>query len=76
VVTLIGLRLPHLITGSFVIETVFSWPGVGRLIVQGAKNRDFPVIQFGVIVTAILVVISNTLVDISYGLLDPRIKYE
>ena len=76
VVTLIGLRLPHLITGSFVIETVFSWPGVGRLIVQGAKNRDFPVIQFGVIVTTILVVISNTLVDISYGLLDPRIKYE
>lgn len=76
VVTLMGSQIPSLITGSFVVETIFAWPGVGRLVIQAAKNRDFPVLQFAVFVTAILVIVSNTLVDISYGLLDPRIKYE
>jgi|LSQX01.2.fsa_nt_gb peptide/nickel transport system permease protein len=76
VITLIGLRLPHLISGSFVIETIYAWPGAGRLIIQAAKNRDFPVLQYAVFVTAILVIVANLLVDLAYGLLDPRIKYD
>ncbi len=76
VITVVGLQIPRLIAGSFVIETIFSWPGAGRLVIQAARTRDFPVLQFAVLITAVCVVVANTLVDISYSLLDPRIKYE
>ena len=54
------------------IETIYAWPGAGRLIIQAAKNRDFPVLQYAVFVTAILVIVANLLVDLAYGLLDPH----
>lgn len=74
VVTIIGLQLGTLIGGTVVVETVFAFPGIGSLIVQAAQHRDFPVIQYGVMIIATTVIIVNLLVDLSYGLLDPRIR--
>ncbi|MGE7225769.1 ABC transporter permease [Paenibacillus glucanolyticus] len=74
VVTIIGLHLGTLIGGAVVVETVFAFPGIGSLIVQAAQHRDFPVIQYGVMIVATTVIVVNLLVDISYGLLDPRIR--
>ncbi len=56
------------------VETVFAWPGIGTLIVTSAQQRDFPVVVFGVLVIAASVTFVNLLVDLSYGLLDPRIR--
>jgi peptide/nickel transport system permease protein len=74
VVTLFGLSVGTLIGGAAITETVFAWPGVGRLTVSAVSSRDFPVIQLLVIVVAASVVTINLLVDIAYGLLDPRIR--
>jgi len=74
VVTIIGLQLGSIIGGSVVVETVFAWPGVGSLLVAAAKNRDFPVIQYGVMLISIAVTFTNMLVDLSYAFLDPRIR--
>ena len=74
VVTMIGLQLGTIIGGSVVVETVFAWPGIGSLIVTAAQTRDFPVVQYGVLLIASGVTITNLLVDISYGFLDPRIR--
>ncbi|MDL2318506.1 ABC transporter permease [Eubacteriales bacterium OttesenSCG-928-A19] len=74
VVTILGGQLSTLIGGSVVVETVFSWPGIGTLIINGARHRDFPLVQFGVLVIAISVTFINLLVDLSYGWLDPRIR--
>ena len=73
VITLLGLWAGALIGGAAITETVFAWPGVGRLAVQAVADRDYPVIQLVVIVVAASVVAINLLVDIAYGLLDPRI---
>ena len=75
VVTVIGLQIPVLVGGTVILETVFSIPGVGRFVVEGLNTRDFPVIQAVNLVVAIVIVFSNLLVDLSYGLLDPRIRY-
>jgi len=74
VITILGGQLSTLIGGSVVVETVFSWPGIGNLIINGAKRRDFPLVQFGVLVIAISVTLVNLAVDLSYGLFDPRIR--
>ncbi len=74
VVTMIGILAGELLGGSVVTETVFSWPGVGRLIVQAMEAKDFPVVQAGVMVIATTFVCINLLVDLLYGLLDPRIR--
>jgi peptide/nickel transport system permease protein len=74
VVTLLGLWASALIGGAAITETVFAWPGVGRLAVGAVANRDYPVIQLIVIIVAASVVAVNLLVDIAYGLLDPRIS--
>lgn len=74
VVTTLGLQLGTIIGGAVVVETVFGWPGVGALLVEAAKQRDFPVVQFGVLLLAIVVNAANILVDVSYGWLDPRIR--
>lgn len=74
VVTMIGILAGELLGGSVVTETVFSWPGVGRLIVQAMEAKDFPVVQAGVMVIATTFVAINLLVDLLYGLLDPRIR--
>lgn len=74
VVTIIGLQIGTLIGGMVVVETVFAWPGIGSLIISSAQNRDFPVVQYGIMICAIIVCITNLLVDLSYALLDPRIR--
>jgi peptide/nickel transport system permease protein len=60
--------------GSVVTETVFSWPGVGRLIIQAVENKDFPVVQAGITLVAATFVAINFVVDLLYGVLDPRIR--
>lgn len=74
VVTIIGLQIGTMIGGMVVVETVFAWPGIGSLIISSAQNRDFPVIQYGIMICSIVVCLTNTLVDLSYALLDPRIR--
>lgn len=76
IVTLIGLQIPTLFSASVIIETVFAWPGMGTLLLQAVKQRNYPVIQGIVLVYAILVIIANLAVDIAYAYLDPRIEYE
>jgi peptide/nickel transport system permease protein len=76
VVTLIGLQVRLLFGGSVLVEQVFNIPGMGRLLVDTAFNKDFPVIQGGVLVIGLIVCLMNLLVDISYGWLDPRVRYE
>ncbi|MBO8136338.1 MULTISPECIES: ABC transporter permease [Dickeya] len=74
VVTMVGIIAGELLGGSVVTETVFAWPGVGRLIVQAIQVHDFPVIQAGVVVVAVLFIVINVMVDMLYGVLDPRIS--
>ena len=75
VVTMIGLQFGHLIGGAVVTETIFAWPGVGRLVVDAVSNRDFPIVQAAMLVIVATFVLINLIVDLSYGLLDPRIRY-
>jgi peptide/nickel transport system permease protein len=76
VVTLVGLQFGTLLGGAVVTETIFAWPGVGRLAVQSIFVRDYPVVQAGVLVLAMVFVGINLLVDLLYGSLDPRIRHE
>jgi ABC-type dipeptide/oligopeptide/nickel transport system permease component len=76
VVTLIGLQFGTLLGGAVVTETIFAWPGVGRLAVQSVFVRDYPVVQAGVFVLALTFVGINLVVDVLYGVLDPRIRRE
>ncbi|MDR7543305.1 MAG: ABC transporter permease [Armatimonadota bacterium] len=76
VVTMLGLQLGALLGGVVVIEMVFAWPGLGRLIVTAINNRDYPVVQAAVTFTAVIFVVLNLLVDLTYGYLDPRIRYQ
>ena len=75
-VTLIGLQFGALLGGSVVTETVFAWPGLGRLIIQAIGKRDYPVIQAGVMLFAVFFIVINLVVDLTYAALDPRIKYD
>lgn len=72
--TMLGVYFAAMLGGAFVVETIFAWPGVGRTVVEAVFSRDFPVVQAGVLFTSILFVLSNLLVDLSYGLVDPRIR--
>lgn len=74
VVTGVGMQLGTILGGAVVVETVFTWPGMGMLLVTAAKQRDFPTVQFGILLVAISVTLVNILIDISYGWLDPRIR--
>jgi len=76
IITLIGLQIPFIFSGSVIIETVFSWPGMGRLLVNSVLQRDYPIVQGLVLVYAVIVILSNLLVDIAYSYFDPRIEYE
>jgi peptide/nickel transport system permease protein len=75
-VTVLGIYAAALMSGAFVVEVVFAWPGVGRTVVEAVFSRDFPVVQAGVLLTSVLFVVSNILVDLSYGLIDPRIRHD
>ncbi len=74
VVTVVGLELGSLLGGAILTEQVFSWPGIGRLTVEAIANRDFPLVQGAVLFFALVFVVVNLLVDLSYTLLDPRVR--
>ncbi|MYD74314.1 MAG: ABC transporter permease [Chloroflexi bacterium] len=74
VVTMLGLSLGRLIGGSVIIEMVFAWPGIGRLIIDSIFKNDFPMVQASIIVLAASIALVNLLVDVSYRLIDPRIR--
>ncbi len=76
VMAMIGYMFAALMGGSIVTETVFAWPGIGRLLVQAVNARDYPVAQAAVFIIALCVAAVNFLTDISYAYLDPRIRYE
>ncbi|OPY51558.1 MAG: nickel transporter permease NikB [Methanosaeta sp. PtaU1.Bin060] len=75
IVTIAGLQFASLLEGAVVVETIFAWPGVGRLLVDSINQRDFPMIQGCVLFIAIIFVLANLLVDCSYVYLDPRVRY-
>jgi len=75
VVTILGLRFGFLLSGSVAIETIFAWPGLGRLIVNAATERDYPVIMAINMIIATIMLVTNLITDILYGLLDPRVRY-
>lgn len=76
VLTLAGINLVIMVNVSVVVETVFAWPGIGRLLFEGIAFRDFPVVQATVLLGGAMIVIVNFLVDILYAVIDPRIRYE
>ena len=76
VVTLIGLQFGAVLTGAVITETVFSWPGVGRLLIQSISFRDYPIVQGCILLIAATYVAMNLLTDLFYGVLDPRIRFE
>lgn len=75
VVTMVGLQFGHLIAGAVVTETVFSLNGLGRLLIRAINYRDFPVVQGALLTVAAMVVLVNLVVDMTYGVLDPRVRY-
>jgi len=75
VITIIGLWFGTLLTGAILTETIFNWPGIGKWLYDAIQARDYPIVQGGTLFIAAVYVIVNALVDLSYGLLDPRIQY-
>jgi len=75
VVTVIGLQVGVLFTGAILTETIFSWPGVGKWVIEGIYRRDYPVLQGGTLLIGAVVMTVNLLVDVTYGLINPRIRY-
>jgi peptide/nickel transport system permease protein len=75
IITLFGFLIPGLIGGSIIMETVFAWPGIGRLAYQAVLARDYPVVMTINTITAVLVLIGNFMADILYAIADPRIRY-
>ena len=76
VVTLIGLQFGAVLTGAVITETIFAWPGIGRLLIQSIGFRDYPLVQGCILLIAVTYVGVNLLTDLFYGVLDPRIRYE
>ncbi len=76
VVTLIGLQSGAVLTGAVITETIFAWPGIGRLLIQSIGFRDYPIVQGCILFIAVIYVGMNLLTDLAYGLLDPRIRYD
>jgi peptide/nickel transport system permease protein len=76
IVTVLGLQFGAVLTGAVITETIFAWPGVGRLLIQSINFRDYPAVQGCILLIAVTYVSMNLLVDLVYGFLDPRIRYE
>ena len=76
VITLLGLLLPFLFSGTVFIESVFAWPGMGKLLVDGILERDYPVVMGASLIFANMVVIGNLIADLLYAVVDPRIRYD
>jgi peptide/nickel transport system permease protein len=75
VVTIVGLQVGGLLSGAILTETIFGWPGIGRWVYDSIVFRDYPVIQSVTLIFAIIFVLVNLIVDLSYAFIDPRIRY-
>jgi peptide/nickel transport system permease protein len=75
IVTLLGMQLAHILGGTIIMETIFNIPGMGRLMVNSVFSQDYQVVQAGVLLTGVMVLFMNLITDISYGWIDPRIRY-
>ena len=75
VVTVIGLQVGTLLAGAILTETIFSWPGIGKWMVEAIHRRDYPVVQGGILLSATLVIFVNLIVDVLYGVINPRIRH-
>jgi peptide/nickel transport system permease protein len=76
VVTILGLQLGDLLSGAIIIESIYAWPGVGRLTIQAIEWRDYSLLQANVLFIVIVFLLVNLLTDLTYGWLDPRIRYD
>jgi peptide/nickel transport system permease protein len=76
VITLIGLQIPYLLGGAVIIETIFGLPGIGRLLVEATLERDYTIVSGVVFSFAVLLILTNIVVDLTYGYLDPRVRYK
>jgi peptide/nickel transport system permease protein len=76
VVAMGGMQLGRLLGGAVIVETVFGWPGLGQLILDGVYARDYSIVQAGVFITSGIFILLNLIVDLTYGIIDPRIRYE
>jgi len=74
VITVIGLQVGHLFTGAILTETIFSWPGVGKWLIEAIGRRDYPVLQGGMLLLGVIVMLVNVSVDLAYGVINPRIR--
>jgi len=75
VVTIIGLQVGTLMAGAVLTETIFSWPGVGKWLIESISRRDYPALQGGVMLVSTIVIGVNLMVDLTYGLINPRIRH-
>jgi peptide/nickel transport system permease protein len=76
IITLVGLYIPVLFSGTIFIEYIFAWPGMGRTVYEAINTRDYPLVMAGSFFFASMVVVANLIADILYGVVDPRIRYE
>ncbi|GAA0591048.1 ABC transporter permease subunit [Caenispirillum bisanense] len=76
VITVIGLQVGTLLAGAILTETIFSWPGIGKWLVESIYRRDYPVIQGGIMLVATVIIVVNLLVDVLYGIINPRIRHQ
>jgi ABC-type dipeptide/oligopeptide/nickel transport system permease component len=76
IVTIVGLQFGSVLTGTVITETIFAWPGIGRLLIQSIGFRDYPLVQGCILLIAVTYVAMNLLTDVAYGWLDPRIRFE
>jgi peptide/nickel transport system permease protein len=74
VVTMIGLQFGGLMSGAVLTETIFAWPGIGRMIVDAINNKDFPLVQGTIMTFALMYALVNLIIDVTYALLDPRLR--
>ncbi|MEI6896800.1 MAG: ABC transporter permease subunit [Psychromonas sp.] len=75
VITVIGLQVGALLSGAILTETIFAWPGIGKWLIESISRRDYPVVQGGILIVATMIIIINLLVDIAYGIVNPRIRH-
>jgi len=75
VITVIGLQVGTLLSGAILTETVFAWPGIGKWLIEAISRRDYPVVQGGILIVATIIIILNLLVDLAYGIVNPRIRH-
>ncbi len=75
IVTVIGGQIGVMLTGAALTETIFAWPGLGRLLLDATRNRDYPLLMAIFILVAVTVVVANVITDVVYTLLDPRVRY-